>query len=154
MSEFKNLNGFIVKDEEARQALVYSTSETPTGKTWIDGKPIYRKVIQFGPAFDNSSDLEKSVTHGITWDTITKMEGFFRAATTGSGYHNIRNVPVIYNNVRLHEPGGEDDPFYATNNFLVTMSETTIHTSRMDTGGLATQSDVYFIIEYTKPDSE
>ena len=29
-------------------ALTYSASETNTGKTWIDGKPIYRKVYDFG----------------------------------------------------------------------------------------------------------
>ena len=28
---------------------VYSTEETLTGETWIDGKPIYRKVIECGP---------------------------------------------------------------------------------------------------------
>ena len=27
---------------------IYSLSETDTGKIWIDGKPIYRKVIDFG----------------------------------------------------------------------------------------------------------
>lgn len=35
-----------------KTALSYSTDETLTGGTWIDGKPIYRKVI---PAFRNGS---------------------------------------------------------------------------------------------------
>ena len=34
-----------IKDATARKSLVYSTDETDTGKKWIDGKPIYRKVI-------------------------------------------------------------------------------------------------------------
>ena len=34
-----------VKDAEAQKSLVYSQNETDTGKIWIDGKKIYRKVI-------------------------------------------------------------------------------------------------------------
>ena len=40
---------------------VYSTDETVIG-TWIDGKPIYRKVIDFG-ALPNANT--KSVAHNI-----------------------------------------------------------------------------------------
>lgn len=40
----------------------YSTSETNTGKTWINGKPIYRRVIQFGKVStgENRYDLNFS----------------------------------------------------------------------------------------------
>lgn len=41
----------------------YSTSEVKTGKHWIDGKPIYRKVIDLGALPDAST---KAVNHGIT----------------------------------------------------------------------------------------
>lgn len=34
-----------VKDAEAQKSLVYSQNEVDTGKIWIDGKKIYRKVI-------------------------------------------------------------------------------------------------------------
>lgn len=34
----------ITDDAAGEEAWQYSTSETKTGKTWIDGKPIYRKV--------------------------------------------------------------------------------------------------------------
>lgn len=34
-----------VKDAEAQKSLVYQQNETDTGKIWIDGKKIYRKVI-------------------------------------------------------------------------------------------------------------
>ena len=51
---------------------VYSTNETVIG-TWIDGKPIYRKVIDFG-ALPNGTI--KSVAHNITnLDIITKLYG-------------------------------------------------------------------------------
>ena len=40
----------------------YSTSEVKTGDTWIDGKPIYRKVIEIGALPNN---YYKSVNHNI-----------------------------------------------------------------------------------------
>lgn len=53
--------------------LSYSTSETQTGTTWIDGKPIYRKVVNIG-ALPNAA--MKNVAHGITnIDTITDYYG-------------------------------------------------------------------------------
>lgn len=39
---------FNVKDAEAQKNLVYSQNEADTGKIWIDGKKIYRKVINCG----------------------------------------------------------------------------------------------------------
>lgn len=41
----------------------YSTAETLTNKKWINGKPIYRKVINFGTLPNANS---KSVAHGVT----------------------------------------------------------------------------------------
>lgn len=50
----------------------YSTTETRIG-TWIDGKPIYRKVVDFGALPNNSN---KSVEHGITnLKTVTSIIG-------------------------------------------------------------------------------
>ena len=43
---------------------IYSTTETKTNKVWIDGKPIYRKVINL------SSDLHLDIN---TWTEITQM---------------------------------------------------------------------------------
>ncbi len=40
----------------------YSTSEVKTGATWINGKPIYRKVI----TFTGDSVQLQSVAHGIS----------------------------------------------------------------------------------------
>ena len=45
-----------------------------TGDKWIDGKPIYTKVIDFGTVPSNS---KKSVNHGITGlDTVITLRGF------------------------------------------------------------------------------
>lgn len=41
----------------------YSTTEHLTGKYWVDGKPIYRKVVDFGALPNNG---RKDVNHGIS----------------------------------------------------------------------------------------
>ena len=61
----KVLNNITSVNEEAMKEIakeVYSTEEQVVG-TWIDGKPIYRKVIDFG-ALPNST--LKQVPHGIS----------------------------------------------------------------------------------------
>lgn len=157
MSEFKNLNGFIVKDEEARSMLseigTFTSSESLTGQTWIDGKPIYRKVVNFGPLFDNNADLEKEVTHDITFDTIVRFDGFCRARTTGTGYYNIKNIPVVRTSAGVDDTD-PDSPVYFTMSVISNINSTNIHVERATSGSTDTLGTAYFIIEYTKPDSE
>lgn len=43
---------------------IYSANETLTGETWINGKPIYRKVLNIGTA-DFYSSTDNHFTHGI-----------------------------------------------------------------------------------------
>lgn len=51
----------------------YSTSEVDTGFTWINGKHIYKKTINFG-ALPNAT--KKEVVHGISnLDYVIKIEG-------------------------------------------------------------------------------
>lgn len=52
-----------IKDAEAQKSLVYSQNETDTGKIWIDGKKIYRKVILL-PA------IAKNTEHRIDLSSI------------------------------------------------------------------------------------
>ena len=66
----------------------YSTDEVRCG-TWIDGKPIYRKVIDFG-ALPNATT--KSIAHNISnIDKITKIEGITYAN------YNYSLLPLVYN---------------------------------------------------------
>lgn len=54
----------------------YSTTETDTGFTWIDGKNIYKKTVNIGTLPNNT---KKSVSHGITnLDKIIKIDGITR----------------------------------------------------------------------------
>ena len=50
----------------------YSTTETSTGGTWIDGKPIYRKVIELGAITQGTT---KSVNHGASIDSLINAYG-------------------------------------------------------------------------------
>lgn len=59
----------------------YSTSESDTGMRWIDSKPIYRKVVNFG-ALSNAST--KAVNHGISnLNTVVNFYGSILNTTTG-----------------------------------------------------------------------
>jgi hypothetical protein len=54
----------------------FTTGEQLTGETWIDGKPIYHKVIDIG-ALPNAA--EKQVAHGIAnFNDLVRLEGLAR----------------------------------------------------------------------------
>lgn len=68
----------------------YSTSEVDTGCTWIDGKHIYKKTIDFGTLPNASS---KAVSHGISnLDTVIKCEAFSKDS------NNIQR-PIPYTHI-------------------------------------------------------
>lgn len=59
---------------------VYSTSEVKTNKVWIDGKPIYRKVVDLG---NMPNATTKRVAHGITnVSTYISLRGIANIDTT------------------------------------------------------------------------
>lgn len=61
------------QDAEAQKSLVYSQNETDTGKIWIDGKKIYRKVVNCGVL---PNDAEKEIPHNIKdYDTFLTIRG-------------------------------------------------------------------------------
>jgi hypothetical protein len=70
----------------------YSTAEVNTGKTWIDGKSIYRKVLNCG-ALPNNSD--KSVD--INVEDIEQLVNLYGIgiSTTGTCFP----LPYVYNNL-------------------------------------------------------
>ena len=70
-----------IQDAEAQKSLVYSQNEIDTGKIWIDGKKIYRKVILL-PA------IAKGTEHRIDLSSLTasnyiQLYGFVK---TGNNY--------------------------------------------------------------------
>ncbi len=66
----------------------YSTSEVDTGYDWVDGKPIYKKSINFG-TLPNATT--KNVAHGIS--TIDKILDMFGCAVDASTV-----IPLPYAN--------------------------------------------------------
>lgn len=78
----------------------YSTTETPTGKTWIDGKPIYRKVIKFGAMAGNN---RYTIAHGVSYDTIVSFNAIARNSTNSYlplarvGYNSDNQIDASLN---------------------------------------------------------
>lgn len=104
---------------------IYTTDEMIIG-TWIDGKPVYRKVINFG-ALPNAST--KSVPHNISnLDTILDVKG---TGTNGSFWFKFPHVV-------------QDTP---TNSIEISVSTTLIY---IKTGSDRSAYSAYIILEYTK----
>lgn len=88
---------------------IYSTEEVRIG-TWIDGKPLYRKVINAKPTISNSSYQTISIKHNINdLKNIHKCNGFLHnngntqtyilptdtSATQTIGIREINNTNII-----------------------------------------------------------
>ena len=75
----------------------YSTSEVKTSATWIDGKPIYKKTIDFGVLPNNNN---KKVPHGISnlgriiriEQSIDNNGSGFLEISSGNPNNNIFNL--------------------------------------------------------------
>lgn len=102
----------------------YSTTEVDTGKTWIDGKPIYRTIFNAG-----SSSTTGQVNHNISnIDTITDFKSYM-VDSMGTYY------PLPWFNNMTEG-----------NYFKASCTKTQIDKSANNTWGFT----VWCIIEYTK----
>jgi hypothetical protein len=75
-------------------SLSYSTEETLTGGTWIDGKPIYRKVI----SFQNETDIPNTgIRYSLSTLGLSNIDNIFNVYainTTGSKTEKRRWSPI------------------------------------------------------------
>ena len=73
-------NGAIynIQDAEAQKNLVYSQNEIDTGKIWIDGKKIYRKVILL-PAIAKGGKYQIDLS-SLTASNYIQLYGFIKTA--------------------------------------------------------------------------
>lgn len=81
---YLNANNLNNNFNELNTIRTYSTTETVIG-TWINGKPLYRKVINFGSLPNNSS---KSVSHGIS--NLSRV-----VSLSGIAYIDDTNITTI-----------------------------------------------------------
>lgn len=118
------INKKLIKD-------VYSTNELKTDKVWIDGKPIYRKVINIGIINTTGSDVFFDT--GIKSSDISqviKIEGTLNI--------NIGSLPVNF-----HNHSNTQYSFLTYVNYQLTNARVSIKNNYPITGGKV-------IIEYTK----
>ena len=108
----------------------YSTSEVKTNMTWIDGKPIYRKVVQINGLPNNT---ETTYQTGIINGETIKYDGFLSLSESDLG---LQHMPYF-------------SPYSSTGNvyYWVRKDTTYIH---IKTGTDRSSSSAYIIIEYTK----
>lgn len=92
-----------IQDAEAQKSLVYSQNEIDTGKIWIDGKKIYRKVIDCGAL--QGDTLKEVPTNIVNMEKVIKI-----TATTTSTKYKI-TTPIPYTSV-----GGKKKVIYTQNN--------------------------------------
>lgn len=126
MNEIKavvNNNANILQGETT-----YSLNETNTGKTWIDGKTIYRKVINFGSLPNNSI---KNVAHSISdLSYVIFANGISYSSTTGNYFPIPYSADSLQAQVKM----------WVTNTdvYLQTLADRTDY------------SQTYIVLEYTK----
>jgi len=98
---------------------VHSLSEINTGRIWIDGKPIYRKVIDFGLLPNTAS---KNVAHGIvTLDKVINLYGISDNGTyqipiphtNTAGLNFSYSTFVDQTNVNITTGGATHTAYYA-----------------------------------------
>ena len=67
-----------IQDAEAQKSLVYSQNEIDTGKIWIDGKKIYRKVILL-PVIAKGEKYQTDLS-SLTASVYIQIYGFVKSA--------------------------------------------------------------------------
>lgn len=107
---------------------IYSTNEIKTNKVWIDGKPIYRIVINMGDIPSNSS---KIINHNIkNIDFVTSVSGL---GVTSTNHYNI--------------PFSPNEAMFSGLSVSMRASSTEISVS---TSKVVSGHTIYGIMEYTK----
>ncbi len=110
----------------------HSTTDTIAG-TWIDNKPIYRRILAYTPStFTNNVEMDTGITN---ISTVTKMDATVHV-TSDSGW---RNIPWLYSTANF--PTAWVGGFFLKTNGKIFFQ---LGTNMQDFDYL------YVIVEYTK----
>ena len=116
-----------IQDAEAQKSLIYSQNETDTGKIWIDGKKIYRKVINCGAI--QSGTLNEIPTNIVNMGTVVKITAMATSTT-----YNL-TTPIPYTST-----GGKKKVIYIQSNNIYIYIDTVEET----------YDKCFVVLEYTK----
>lgn len=123
-----------VKDTAVTNVNNYSTDEIRTNKTWIDGKPVYRKVVQTTTPNVKNSMVEIFNYSNLNVDTMIIVDGYIYDTEKGQ----TSRVPINQYETGIME--------------IVTVANSLLKNIRMKV--ISTMIDVSLkctlIIEYTK----
>lgn len=115
---------------------VYSYEEVEIG-TWVDGKPIYRKVI--------SGKLAKDSGSGILYANVSNLKIDRLISLCGNLSHNENGGQIVFP-ISYNEPSR----VVAAVNMYYDNNNANIYYHLLNNGGLYSGATAYVIIEYTK----
>lgn len=96
-NQFKTIYDYL---DEMSNVNNYSTEEIKVG-TWIDGKPIYRKVVDLGGIGISSTSIKRYID-GNYYDTIVKFDGYLYNTSTkialNQRFYNGNWISITYVN--------------------------------------------------------
>jgi hypothetical protein len=116
----------------------YSTEETKTGATWIDGKPVYRKVIQSAmPVVDvDGTPVTLSIPHGVSdMGHVINITGTAVGQDSGKEYYSI-GINVAW-------------PVGSTQHYIY-VQRAGDHLNIVSTRTVMNDWNIFIILEYTK----
>lgn len=122
-----------IQDAEAQKSLVYSQNEIDTGKIWIDGKKIYRKVVHYGEIIQNELAIIATLNEV---DNMISINGF-------KTYNIVGETRKRQNNINSTDQSSADYQIYAFFDKGTGQLE-------VKTGKQVIVNEAYFILEYTK----
>lgn len=126
--------------QNEQQTIDYSINEIKTGATWINGKPIYRKVIPFNtPELSYVGNL--TIAHNCNVSTYIKADIINTGLNTG--------VLVTFPLASLNNSFTPDLPFFLSSGIINMTSNEIVFDEIQAKDGERT-TDSFLILEYTK----
>ena len=129
LSENQQKNVLNVVKEYVDNSNSYSIEEVKTDEKWIDGKPIYRKVVDFGA-------LPNATTKTVTFDTVSADTWVNVMALAKSTDGNVINIPYADTSAASHSI-----------TYVINDGRIQVNTGSVDRSGY---NKCYFKLEYTK----